>query len=111
MARQPRPVRRPHRLRRDSRSRPLLRPGPFPAARRRDPFGPLFEDFMAGYAEAAPLAGDHRQRIRRAGAILWAYPTRPRPAPPSPSPPPTGPTTAPVIPLRTHLARPRPPSP
>jgi aminoglycoside phosphotransferase (APT) family kinase protein len=30
---------------------------------------PLFDDFLSGYAEAAPLAGDHRDRIRRSAIM------------------------------------------
>jgi Ser/Thr protein kinase RdoA (MazF antagonist) len=42
---------------------------------------PLFEDFVAGYAEAAALAGDHRDLIRRSAIVsglrhlsLWLGP-------------------------------------
>jgi aminoglycoside phosphotransferase (APT) family kinase protein len=44
---------------------------------------PLFEDFLAGYAEAAALAGDHRDLIRRSAIVsglrqlsLWLGPGR-----------------------------------
>lgn len=44
---------------------------------------PLFEDFLAGYAEAAALAGDHRELIRRSAIMsglrqlsLWLGPGR-----------------------------------
>jgi aminoglycoside phosphotransferase (APT) family kinase protein len=44
---------------------------------------PLFEDFLAGYAEAGPLAEDHRELIRRSAILsglrqlsLWLGPER-----------------------------------
>lgn len=44
---------------------------------------PLFEDFLAGYAEAAALAEDHRDLIRRSAVVsglrqlsLWLGPGR-----------------------------------
>jgi aminoglycoside phosphotransferase (APT) family kinase protein len=44
---------------------------------------PLFEAFLAGYAEASPLAGDYRERIRRSAILsglrqlsIWLGPGR-----------------------------------